>query len=48
LFHIVRKVDASPATELDRQIELALRATIQAIHPDVGIVGEEVGLWEER
>jgi inositol-phosphate phosphatase/L-galactose 1-phosphate phosphatase/histidinol-phosphatase len=46
LFQIVRKEDESPVTELDRQIELALRATIQSRHPDDSIIGEEFGLWE--
>jgi inositol-phosphate phosphatase/L-galactose 1-phosphate phosphatase/histidinol-phosphatase len=46
LFQIVRKEDESPVTELDRQIELALRATIQSRHPDDSIIGEEFALWE--
>jgi inositol-phosphate phosphatase/L-galactose 1-phosphate phosphatase/histidinol-phosphatase len=45
-FQFVRKEDKSPVTELDRQIELALRACINSRHPDDSIIGEEFGLLE--
>ncbi|KVG65109.1 inositol phosphatase [Burkholderia pseudomultivorans] len=45
---ITRKRDASPVTELDRRIELALRNHIQARHPLDSIVGEEFGVTERR
>lgn len=47
-FAITRKGDASPVTDLDRRIELALRARIQSRHPSDSIVGEEFGLDEPR
>lgn len=37
------KDDGSPVTEIDRAVEAALRAEINARHPDHGIVGEEYG-----
>ncbi|MDN7691279.1 inositol monophosphatase family protein [Burkholderia cenocepacia] len=45
---ITRKRDASPVTELDKRIELALRTRIQARHPLDSIVGEEFGVVEGR
>ncbi|WP_244110578.1 inositol monophosphatase family protein [Burkholderia cenocepacia] len=41
---ITRKGDASPVTELDKRIELALRSHIRARHPLDSIVGEEFGM----
>ena len=41
---ITRKGDASPVTELDKRIELALRSRIQVRHPLDSIVGEEFGV----
>jgi len=37
------KDDASPVTEIDRAVESALRAMIEAEYPDHGIIGEEYG-----
>lgn len=37
------KVDGSPVTEADREIERALRAAIRAEHPGDAFVGEEFG-----
>ncbi|RKF31479.1 inositol monophosphatase family protein [Paraburkholderia fungorum] len=45
-FQFVRKEDRSPVTELDREIELALRACVSSRHPDDSIIGEEFGLLE--
>ncbi|WP_333986360.1 inositol monophosphatase family protein [Burkholderia orbicola] len=45
---ITRKGDASPVTELDKRIELALRSRIQARHPLDSIVGEEFGMVAGR
>ena len=45
-FQFVRKEDLSPVTELDREIEIALRACINSRHPDDSIIGEEFGLLE--
>lgn len=41
-----RKGDRSPVTELDRKIELALRACIKLRHPVDSIIGEEFGVLE--
>ena len=38
-----RKADASPVTDVDRDVELRLREMIAARFPDHGIVGEEFG-----
>ncbi|MFB9124094.1 inositol monophosphatase family protein [Paraburkholderia dipogonis] len=43
LLQFERKQDRSPVTELDREIELALRACINSRHPDDSIIGEEFG-----
>ena len=40
---VYRKADASPVTEIDREVELRLRETIAARFPDHGIIGEEFG-----
>ncbi len=37
------KQDGSPVTEADRAAERAIRAVLQAAHPDYGILGEEYG-----
>jgi histidinol-phosphatase len=39
----VRKPDGTPVTEADRAIEAALRARIEAAHPDHAVLGEETG-----
>ena len=38
-----RKADASPVTEIDRDVELRLRETISVRFPEHGIIGEEFG-----
>ena len=38
-----RKADASPVTEIDREVELRMRETIAARFPEHGIIGEEFG-----
>ena len=38
-----RKADASPVTEIDREVETRLRHMIAARFPDHGIIGEEFG-----
>ena len=40
---IETKADGSPVTAADRAAEQALRETIRAVHPDDGILGEELG-----
>ncbi|MEM8840309.1 MAG: inositol monophosphatase family protein [Pseudomonadota bacterium] len=37
------KGDGSPVTEIDRAVERSLRAEINRLHPDHGIIGEEYG-----
>ena len=37
------KGDGSPVTEIDRKVERALRAEINRLHPNHGIIGEEYG-----
>ena len=42
-----RKKDASPVTEADRAAEAAMRAIIEEVFPDDGIIGEEYGKRNE-
>jgi len=42
-FGLETKPDASPVTLADRAAEAAMRAMIEAEHPDDGIIGEEYG-----
>jgi histidinol phosphatase-like enzyme (inositol monophosphatase family) len=37
------KADSSPVTVADREVERAVRGRIEAVYPDHGIVGEELG-----
>ena len=42
-----RKGDSSPVTEADRAAEAAMRAIIEEVCPDDGIIGEEYGTRNE-
>ena len=42
-FHVERKADASPVTEVDRAAEQAIRAILAEERPVDGVVGEEYG-----
>ncbi|GAA5784978.1 inositol monophosphatase family protein [Chitiniphilus shinanonensis] len=42
------KADASPVTRADREAEQAMRALIQAVRPQDGIIGEEYGSENEH
>ena len=37
------KADGSPVTRVDREVEAALRDTIEREHPQAGVIGEEYG-----
>src|SRR5690606_4300792 len=41
---VIRKSDDSPVTIADRKAEQIIRAEIQRIYPDHGIIGEEFGI----
>lgn len=41
---VIRKADDSPVTIADREAEQIIRAEIQRIYPDHGIIGEEFGV----
>src|SRR5690606_34848862 len=42
--NVIRKSDDSPVTIADREAEQIIRAEIQRIFPDHGIIGEEYGI----
>jgi histidinol phosphatase-like enzyme (inositol monophosphatase family) len=45
-FEVIKKTDGSPLTLADQTCEKLLRAEIEAVFPDDGIVGEEFGVKE--
>ncbi len=47
-FDVERKVDDSPVTIADREVEKALREMIKTERPDDGILGEEFGTEESK